>query len=445
MASLGSALINKVLGHSEAENVFRPWWDKFEDLLVYGLVMLGLMVVPTSMVMGTPLECTLCKDDLCNPYNYTGTGEDPDYNKIWVKKLCTFNGSVDSILLYFPYILLLIALAMVLIEKIFLALFKANQKLDKFYKLLNDQNIVGEGKGQGGVKSQTREAVEVEESFLCSEDNYFLSYLIRTCSELLIALFFLAWIMLSAVPVILSDSDIIPCNINGYLYVCSGHPQEFYKFILTIAIVFIFLYIIMNIFNLHWIIQLDQSNFNKIMKTYRDQLEKSNQVKQGKRLDEIYFNNRDLRLLLNLLAGNLGIGAALSAVSLFDKDFHHNISVVISKIRKSSDKKSVKINLQKPSPRFLFSLKQFAGVRVKLVVELSPRKESIALVAEALDDENKLEVNFEGLKEDEQYSVNVAVLVNGKVISTTTKHELDDDSETSDIEDEYEIEDKKNL
>ena len=41
MASLGNALVSKILGHSAAEKAFRPWWDNMEDFLVYGLVMLG--------------------------------------------------------------------------------------------------------------------------------------------------------------------------------------------------------------------------------------------------------------------------------------------------------------------------------------------------------------------------------------------------------------------
>ena len=41
MASLGNALVTKILGHSPAEKAFRPWWDNFQDSLVYGLVMLG--------------------------------------------------------------------------------------------------------------------------------------------------------------------------------------------------------------------------------------------------------------------------------------------------------------------------------------------------------------------------------------------------------------------
>ena len=41
MSSLANALVSQVLGHSDAEKAFRPWWDNFEDYLVYALVMLG--------------------------------------------------------------------------------------------------------------------------------------------------------------------------------------------------------------------------------------------------------------------------------------------------------------------------------------------------------------------------------------------------------------------
>ena len=41
MASLGAGLVKEVLGHSDAEKTFRPWWDILEDYLLYGLITLG--------------------------------------------------------------------------------------------------------------------------------------------------------------------------------------------------------------------------------------------------------------------------------------------------------------------------------------------------------------------------------------------------------------------
>ena len=52
MATLGAALASNVLGHSEAEKAFRPWWDNFEDYLIYGLITLGKL---TSQVTTSDL------------------------------------------------------------------------------------------------------------------------------------------------------------------------------------------------------------------------------------------------------------------------------------------------------------------------------------------------------------------------------------------------------
>ena len=45
MALVGTALINKVLGTTEAERAFEPWWDTAQDFLVYGLIVLGKLVI----------------------------------------------------------------------------------------------------------------------------------------------------------------------------------------------------------------------------------------------------------------------------------------------------------------------------------------------------------------------------------------------------------------
>ena len=53
MAMLGSALMG-LMSHSDAEKMFRPWWDAIEDFVIYGLIMLGLIVSPTTTFNGTP-------------------------------------------------------------------------------------------------------------------------------------------------------------------------------------------------------------------------------------------------------------------------------------------------------------------------------------------------------------------------------------------------------
>ena len=35
-------------------------WDTLEDFVIYGLIMLGLIISPTTIFNGTPLYCTPC-------------------------------------------------------------------------------------------------------------------------------------------------------------------------------------------------------------------------------------------------------------------------------------------------------------------------------------------------------------------------------------------------
>ena len=106
MAAVGSLLMNKVLGHSEAEKAFHPWWNTLEDFLVYSLVILGIITVPTAITTGVPgtsLDCSPCHEDHCQAKGevFFNNNTIPSFNLMWVKKFCTMNGSVDPFMLYF--------------------------------------------------------------------------------------------------------------------------------------------------------------------------------------------------------------------------------------------------------------------------------------------------------------------------------------------------------
>ena len=95
------------------------------------VLFLGVMTYPTSVINSTPLYCTICSEEAQNcrfminnadyeDYHLTNvTEKDPKYNAWWVKSYCTMT-AVDAFILYFPYILIGIPLAMVLIEKGFI-------------------------------------------------------------------------------------------------------------------------------------------------------------------------------------------------------------------------------------------------------------------------------------------------------------------------------------
>ena len=81
---VSSLLKNNVLGHSEAENVFRPCWDTLEDFPIYSLVILGVITVPTAIINGTLLDCNPCHDNHCQDMgkNFINNTTTPGFN-LW--------------------------------------------------------------------------------------------------------------------------------------------------------------------------------------------------------------------------------------------------------------------------------------------------------------------------------------------------------------------------
>ena len=45
MAVLGTALAKEFLGFDDANKAFRPWWDTTQDMLMYGMVVLGKSII----------------------------------------------------------------------------------------------------------------------------------------------------------------------------------------------------------------------------------------------------------------------------------------------------------------------------------------------------------------------------------------------------------------
>ena len=81
---------------------------------MYGLVLVGLLLVPQAIVSGTPLNCNYCQKDHCRKYNGTGTyangtdvdyvnrngsgySDDPGFSAWWVKNYCTYNAEDEKV------------------------------------------------------------------------------------------------------------------------------------------------------------------------------------------------------------------------------------------------------------------------------------------------------------------------------------------------------------
>jgi len=472
MAQIGSLLMGKVLGHSDAEKAFRPWWDTLEDYLIYSLVLLGIITVPTAIITGTPLDCSPCHDDHCTVKGQVVSNNNttPGFNLWWVKKFCTMNGSVDPFMLYFPYFLLLIALGLVFIERVFSKAFHAGTKLEKFYSFLVRENVLGDVKetvteGASAACQITnadggREAIELKQSFNY-DNNYYVSYVIRTVLEIIFSLVLLIYSCIDGVS-ILTHADTIVCDVHGYFFECSGQPAQFYAYILYITIILTCFYILCNIYNLIWVLFPQLGKLSHLMTAYRRHMRaREGENKSDKELlgdlYDIYYNNKDLKLLLDLLATSSGVAPAISVMTLFDKGFREAIRPKIKHIIASRELGVVEVMFQEPKSGVRASLAALPGVHLMYVAEIIPPAATAVETFEskyveegkenkgftALDTENTdlrnsfrssirnlkkdfqfgllkghiQKASFKGVKKGVDYSIKVSTVVNGKTIS----------------------------
>jgi len=348
MASLGNALVTKILGHSKAEKAFTPWWDNCQDFMVYGMVMLGLIVAPTAIINSSPLECIKCSpDDTVNCQAdklHIEEGEEErsvwkqdeelfSKNRWWVNKYCLME-AMDRFMLYFPYILLVMALLLVFIQRGFARVLKTSMKMDNFYNLLvkedGDEKTKSEVEGLELDLEDSRGAIEVSHSFDHSS-YYHLSYVLRTIGELVISSALLVWLVVRGVPSI-GKKPFILCNVYGTRFECAGHPQQFYMYVTFVVLAILVIYIFCALYNLAWLTFSNLGVLSRVMSRYRILQRKlkgkDNLISDKELLGDlwdIYYNNRDLRLLLDLLAESSGIGSALRILSLFDKSLRATI------------------------------------------------------------------------------------------------------------------------
>ncbi len=134
----------------------------------------------------------------------------------------------------------------------------------------------------------------------------------------------LAWLVNDGVPTIEKD-EFIKCLVGEHYYVCSGHPQRFYLYVLCAAILILTIYIFCCTFNILWLFCPGLGSLSGVMRKYRKEFKKMGHNTKDQTDQEIfgdlydlYYNNRDLKLLLDLLATSSGIAPCLRLLCLFD-------------------------------------------------------------------------------------------------------------------------------
>lgn len=319
MALVGSALMSS-LSHTDQEKLFRPWWDNLEDFVVYGLITLGLIVLPTQVFSGTPLFCTVClEEDQCGA-NRT-SDRDPGYQAWYVRNYCTQN-AISQFTQYFPYILMFLPVVLVGIERFFNRLFSSDIQIEGLSELISaakradvmdmDNNVMNDTNVSNTVKT-----VEVRQSFK-EQGSFYKNYMMRTVFEFSLGAVFFAYMWLTGFIEIQRDFNVY-CQIHKTFYECSGVPIKFYLYILFIALIFLAIYLMSTFFTICWLLCPWWGRLAVFMHDYEKLLRKAannqgDHEKVSKERHELlgdmnnfYYDNSDLRLLLDLLAATSGL------------------------------------------------------------------------------------------------------------------------------------------
>ena len=207
--------------------------------------------------------------------------------------------------------------------------------------------------------------VEVWQSFKY-KSSVFAAYFWRTVMEFFFSLVLFLWMVVVGVRQILNweswdpnnipdteeivslQSDerlIVMCDVHGYMYECAGVPTQFYMYILIIAVCILAVYLMTTTFTLMYLLCPCGGELASFMRSYKSQLRSAAKMEGGDtsskqllgELHEIYYENRDLRLLLDLLAKSSGLAPPLRVMALLDQQFQKQCKPVILSAERSPD------------------------------------------------------------------------------------------------------------
>ena len=147
-----------------------------------------------------------------------------------------------------------------------------------------------------------------------------ISIYLSTITQFLVALGLFIFIILHGLPAIQQEEKIY-CQIEDskFHYFCAGHPQKFYIVLCYMTLVFLALYLGLTVFNLLWLLINPMRPLSQAMKLFKDEFNVSD-TDSIDDLYDLYYNNYDLQLLLDLLASKSGIAPCLKLLSILDKN-----------------------------------------------------------------------------------------------------------------------------
>lgn len=337
------SIVSSLLGQlslSPAEKAFRPWWDDFENFIVYSMVIISILVAPGAfLVNGKVLECNRCQGNECcewaDAYCQVGdTTDEKDYNLFYVRSYCENNPSgnlyryysdenqnytyeegfhIPKYILYFQYFLLGVSVVLIVLDRPFVIVLFRSLNIEQIYKLLVSDDPYTHNIDK---KKEIHEIVSV----LGSVGSYYLSYLTRTVLSLVASLAMMLYLAFYQVDRDYEFKKAYVCMVHGRMYECSGHATSLYLSIGWLFVALLSLYLLLNVYNLIWIIANGRfSPLEQVMAKF------STFGPVSPCLNSLFFKNRNVKLLLCLLSSSSGLPAPLRALALIDKKLRESL------------------------------------------------------------------------------------------------------------------------
>lgn len=338
MAALAGDLSKQILGHSDAAKAFRPWWDNLEDSIMYAFVVIGLILLPMTFLSGTPVACAVHPDSWAGNYtspnlSYEG-GEVTKYARLlrgYAKKYCT-EMYVSPFLLYYPFIMMIIPMVLVCIERFFIGFYNSEERLEVLYSSLVKTSL-----GREDVANMEKENVknshEIQQTFRNSSGCHD-SYLYRTLVELILSVF-LAFFLCGFSDIKGIAGALFDCDVHGIPFTCIIPNSNFFVVVYFLSLALILGYITMTSYNLLWLVHPRVGKLESVLSGCPrrsslsvDSLDCPRISPMLRHVPEIrldmYYDRKakDFRLLMNLLAEqSTGLAHSFRMLSVFDKHF----------------------------------------------------------------------------------------------------------------------------
>ena len=241
---------------------------------------------------------------------------------------------------------------------------------------------------------------------------------------------------------------------------CSGVPVEFYLYILIISLLLLLAYILSTFFTLTWLICPCTGSLAAFMRDYETLLRKSAEKVFGDDheyerkellgdMNTIYYENNDLRLLLDLMAATSGLSQPIRVMALLDRNFRTKCSPVIINVERVADIQDgvgdlvVELCESDLASNVFGRMKSLSRI---YTAQLTPRttRSKLEVIYFELRDSNQRKISqkmlnlfrrnnlqspedssssksivFPGARPDTDYTVRVTLIINGQAVSVS--------------------------